>query len=70
MAGQSALDGEIEALAAAGERGLVTIVMATHSGMTAEAFAKTIRNWTATARHPRFKRFCRFRHHDFSSRNL
>jgi hypothetical protein len=31
-------------------------VAASHTGMTVEAFGKTVLEWTATARHPRFKR--------------
>jgi phosphoglycolate phosphatase-like HAD superfamily hydrolase len=53
---KSVLDRDIKALAAAGEKGLLEIVAATHSGMTVEDFSKTVLEWTATARHPRFKR--------------
>ena len=31
-------------------------VMATHAGMTTDAFTKTVKDWFATARHPRFDR--------------
>ena len=30
--------------------------MATHAGMTTDEFAATVREWIATAKHPRFKR--------------
>jgi hypothetical protein len=50
------LDKDMAALAASGEKGLLKIVVATHSGMTTEAFANTVLEWIATARHPRFKR--------------
>ncbi len=50
------LDNDQRALAAAGEKGLLDIVMATHSGMTVEDFTKTVLDWIATAEHPRFKR--------------
>jgi phosphoglycolate phosphatase-like HAD superfamily hydrolase len=53
---KAVLDGDMQALAAAGEKGLLAIVAATHSGMTTEAFSKTVLNWIATAQHPRFKR--------------
>ncbi|HUK17708.1 MAG TPA: HAD family hydrolase [Bryobacteraceae bacterium] len=33
-----------------------TIVMATHTGMTVEAFQAIVKNWMATAKHPRFNR--------------
>jgi photosystem II stability/assembly factor-like uncharacterized protein len=35
---------------------LETILMATHAGMTPEAFQAIVRNWMATAKHPRFNR--------------
>jgi phosphoserine phosphatase len=50
------LDGDLKALAASGEKGLVELVMATHTGMTTDDFARTVRDWLATAQHPRFKR--------------
>jgi phosphoglycolate phosphatase-like HAD superfamily hydrolase len=50
------LDKDMGALAASGEKGLLEIVAATHGGMTTDAFAQTVLDWIATARHPRFKR--------------
>jgi haloacid dehalogenase-like hydrolase len=50
------LDGDRAALAAAGEKGLVEILMATHAGMTTGEFAATVARWLASARHPRFDR--------------
>ncbi|GJE43381.1 HAD family hydrolase [Methylobacterium soli] len=50
------LEGDPKAVAASGERGLVEIVEATHSGMTTEAFNQTVADWLRTARHPRFDR--------------
>jgi phosphoglycolate phosphatase-like HAD superfamily hydrolase len=50
------LKGDIKGLAAAGEKGLLEIVAATHAGMTTDQFAQTVSQWMATARHPRFKR--------------
>jgi phosphoglycolate phosphatase-like HAD superfamily hydrolase len=50
------LDGDIKAVAAAGEKGLVQIVAATHSGMTVDEFHRIVLDWLDTARHPRFKR--------------
>lgn len=49
---QAAIEGDMRALAASGERGLLELVMATHAGMTVEEFAGTVRAWFATARHP------------------
>jgi len=53
---KAALEGDMKTLAASGEKGLLTLVMATHAGMTPEQFRKTVLDWLATARHPRFKR--------------
>jgi len=53
---KAALEGDMKTLAASGEKGLLTLVMATHAGMTPEQFRKTVLEWLATARHPRFKR--------------
>jgi phosphoglycolate phosphatase-like HAD superfamily hydrolase len=49
---KSVIEGDREALAASGEHGLLEIVMATHAGMTTEAFAAEVDDWLATARHP------------------
>src|SRR5215470_4266035 len=53
---KAVLDGDLQALAAQGEKALAEIVMATHAGMTTEEFAKVVGDWVATARHPRFNR--------------
>jgi len=53
---KSAIAGDMAGLAAAGERGLLELVMATHAGMTPEAFQATASAWLETARHPRFGR--------------
>jgi phosphoserine phosphatase len=52
----AALEGDMEALGAAGERGLVELLMTTHAGMTTDEFQVVVRRWLATARHPRFDR--------------
>ena len=49
---KSVLTGDMKGLAAAGEKGLLEIVMASHSGMTTEDFDKTVGDWLAAARHP------------------
>ena len=51
----SILSGNLKGLAASGEKGMVEIVAATHSGMTTADFNKTVKEWVATAKHPRFK---------------
>jgi phosphoglycolate phosphatase-like HAD superfamily hydrolase len=50
------LEGDKKAFAAAGKDGLLQIVAVTHAGMTVEDFTKTVLDWTASARHPRFNR--------------
>jgi len=49
---KAVLDGDMEALAAGGEHGLIELVMATHGGMTTVEFEAIVRDWLATARHP------------------
>ncbi len=54
---QAVLEGDMKALAAAGEKGLVELIMATHAGMTTDEFEKIVTDWLATARkHPQFER--------------
>ena len=53
---QAVLEGDREALGAAGVKGLLELVMATHAGMTNEEFDRIAKEWFATARHPRFNR--------------
>ncbi len=50
------LSGNIKSLADAGEKGLLEVLAITHSGMTVEEFEKTVAEWLAVARHPRFHR--------------
>ncbi|HSO06313.1 MAG TPA: HAD family hydrolase [Pelomicrobium sp.] len=53
---KAALEGDMKALAASGEKGLVQLVMASHAGNTPEEFQQIVKDWLGTARHPRFKR--------------
>jgi hypothetical protein len=53
---KAALDGDMQALAASGEKGLVELMAVTHAGMTTEQFTKIVSDWLASARDPRFKR--------------
>jgi phosphoglycolate phosphatase-like HAD superfamily hydrolase len=53
---KAVLDGDADALAASGEKGMVEIIAATHSGMSTDDFLKIVGDWLATAKHPRFKR--------------
>ena len=53
---QAVLENDLAALSAAGEEGLIELLMATHAGMTTEAFDAVVTGWIATARDGRFKR--------------
>ena len=53
---KAVLDGDLKALAASGERGMMELVMVTHAGMTSAEFTGIVSQWLATAQHPRFKR--------------
>jgi phosphoglycolate phosphatase-like HAD superfamily hydrolase len=53
---KAVLEGDPTALATAGDKGVAAIVAATHAWMTTDAFAATVAEWLATARHPRFGR--------------
>lgn len=50
------LDDDLDALLASGEEGLMELIMASHAGMTTDKFAAAVRDWTRSARHPRFDR--------------
>jgi phosphoserine phosphatase len=51
----SILKADLKTAAAAGERALLEIVMATHAGMTTAEFEQIVKDWLATAKHPKFK---------------
>jgi phosphoglycolate phosphatase-like HAD superfamily hydrolase len=53
---KAALESDMKALAASGEKGILQLVMATHAGMTTTEFEQTVKEWLSTAKHPRFKR--------------
>lgn len=53
---KAVLENDLKALGAAGEKGLLELVMATHAGMTTSEFETVVTDWLATARDPRFKR--------------
>ena len=53
---KAVLENDMDVLAAAGLQGLVELVMATHAGMTTEAFERTVTDWLTRARHPQLKR--------------
>jgi phosphoglycolate phosphatase-like HAD superfamily hydrolase len=47
------LAGDTKAFFAGGEKSLLAVVAASHSGMTTEEFEKTVKDWVATAKHPK-----------------
>ena len=53
---KAVLDGDMKALAASGEKGLMQLIAVTHAGMTSEEFAAIVTDWITTARDPRWKR--------------
>jgi phosphoserine phosphatase len=53
---RAVLDNDMEAVAAAGEKGLVELIMASHAGMSTAEFEKIVTDWFRTAQHPRFKK--------------
>jgi len=50
------LEGDMKTVGASGMKGLMDILIETHSGMTAAEFEKTVTNWLATHKQSRFKR--------------
>jgi len=53
---KAVLDNDLKALAAAGEKGLLELVMASHAGMSTDEFEAIVTDWFKTAVHPRFKK--------------
>jgi haloacid dehalogenase-like hydrolase len=52
----SLLKGDVKGALAGGEKAIFEIVAATHTGMSTEEFEKIVKDWIATAKHPKFKR--------------
>jgi phosphoglycolate phosphatase-like HAD superfamily hydrolase len=52
----SLLKGDVKAALSGGERGMLEIITVTHAGMTTAEFEQIVKDWIATARHPKFKR--------------
>jgi phosphoserine phosphatase len=48
----SLLKGDVKAALAGGEHAILEIMMATHAGMTTDAFETIVKDWVATAKHP------------------
>jgi phosphoserine phosphatase len=49
----SLLKGDMKTALAAGERALLEMVMATHTGNTTEEFEQIVKDWITTAKHPK-----------------
>ncbi|TIL67672.1 HAD family hydrolase [Mesorhizobium sp.] len=49
----SLLKGDVKAALAGGEHAILEIVMAAHSGMTTDEFEQIVRDWFASAKHPK-----------------
>ncbi len=49
----SLLKGDLKGALAGGEKGLMELVAATHSGMTTEEFERAVSDWIATAKQPK-----------------
>ena len=52
----SILKGDLSGVLSGGEKALVELVMATHTGMTTEEYDQIVKDWIVTARHPITKR--------------
>jgi len=49
----SLLKGDVKGALAGGERAMLEIVMTTHAGMTTAEFEQIVKDWIATAKHPK-----------------
>lgn len=52
----SLLKGDLKGALAGGERAMLEIVMVTHAGMSTEEFEQIVKDWLATAKHPKTKK--------------
>lgn len=52
----SILKGDITGALSGGEKAIVELVMATHTGMTTDEYDQIVKDWVATAKHPTTKR--------------
>jgi phosphoserine phosphatase len=53
---KSVLAGDVKDLAATDQKDVLEIMAAAHAGITTEQFSNIVKDWTKTARHPRFNR--------------
>lgn len=52
----SLLKGDLKTSLAGGEHALLEILMATHAGMTTVEFEQIVKDWIATAKHPKYQK--------------
>jgi phosphoglycolate phosphatase-like HAD superfamily hydrolase len=50
---KSAIAGDVQGLLATGKPGIIKVFAASHTNMTAEEFSASVREWLATAKHPK-----------------
>jgi len=50
---KAVLEGDMKTIMAGGEKSLAELMMATHAGMTTEAFDASVKQWIKTATHPK-----------------
>ena len=53
---KAVIEGDRDALVASGNRGLIEIVVASHTGMSATLFDTIVTEWVRDARHPKFEK--------------
>jgi phosphoserine phosphatase len=53
---KAVLEGDMDTLAHGGVQTLLQLVAATHAGMTSDEYRQVVRDWLATARHPKTNR--------------
>ena len=53
---KAVLDGDIKSIVTSGEKGLVELLIATHTGMTTDEFTQSVADWLRTAKHPTRKK--------------
>ena len=53
---KAVLEGDVKTALSGGEKSMVDLLIATHAGTTTEEFNIIVKEWLATARHPRFNR--------------
>ncbi len=53
---RAVLEGNIKAIMAGSPRDRLELIAASHAGMTSEEFEQIVKDWLATAKHPRYQR--------------